>query len=362
MKIILYLARKYVKLDSHTVLPVISISIGIAFLMVVVSIIDGFDAQLIENLTSVGPDILLQGEFNENSLKLLKDYNAYLYNREEGIIFNPKYSTYSGVQINILPKSYIDKYYGSSYTFMIGDALSKKLKLSTLDSVYLYVPNGNIENISPDIYQIGKIFKTGIYQYDLLNVVIEKDLQYAPFVFIKLNNPMNAEKDKNKIKRLFPFAQVFTWMDMNENIIKSLNLESIVVFLIIAFTLLLSGFGISNSLFQRVYEKRRDMGILFSMGFSKKDIANLIIFEGILIWFIGSLFGFFGGILLEFVINNMNIHLPSNIYYVTKVPVIFSLSKSLMIILFSFVVTLLASLFPAMKAFKEDPIDLIRFE
>ncbi len=363
MKLIFYLAKKYVKVDSHTILPILAITIGIAFLIVVVSVISGFDSQLIKNLTSVGPDILLKGNFSQDSLNLLKGYNAFLYDRKQGIIYNPVNSVYSGVQINIFSKKYMERIYHTSASFLIGDALSNKLKAGELNTIYLYIPNGlNIKNISPDIFQIGGVFKTGIYQYDLLNVVLSKDLQYSPYIFIKLKNPMNALKYKKIIEKIFPFSQVYTWMDMNENIIKSLNLESLVVFLIVLFTLLLSGFGISNSLLQRIYERKRDMGILFSLGFSKKSFMYLVIFEGLIMWLIGAMMGISLGILLNFLIANLNINLPSNIYYVTNVPVSINVSKIMFILIFSFIITFFSSLIPAIKASKQDPINLIRFE
>jgi lipoprotein-releasing system permease protein len=363
MKNILYLAKKYVKLDSHTILPILAITIGIGFLIVVVSIISGFDHELIKNLTSVGPDILLKGNFSKGSLKELKSYNAFLYDRKEGVIYNPENSLYSGVQVNYFSKKYVEKLYGSSFNFLIGDALSQKIKASNLSFLYLYIPNGSdLKDISPNIYQVGKIFKTGIYQYDLINVIVEKKLDYAPYIFIKLKDPMNALKEKEKIKKIFPFSQVYTWMDMNENIIQSLKIESMVVFLVILFTLLLSGFGISNSLIQRVYERRKDMGILFSFGFSKKDFMALIILESIIMWVIGALFGISLGFLLNFIVSHLNISLPSNIYYVTKVPILFDLKMTIFILIFSFLISLFSSIFPAIKASKLDPIELIRFE
>jgi lipoprotein-releasing system permease protein len=363
MKTVFYLAKKYVRFDSHTVLPVVAIAIGIAFLITVVSIIEGFDSELIKNLTSTGPDILIKGNFDSNSLKLLKDYKAFLYDRKQGIIYNPKNSSYSGVQINIFSKDYVKSLYHDSYKFMIGDALARKIMARSQDAIYLYVPNGlNISNISPDIYQIGKVFKTGIYQYDLFNVVISKDLAYAPYIFVKLRNPMKTPRVKIKIEKLFPFSQVYTWMDMNENIIKSLNLESIVVFLVILFTVILSGFGISNSLLQRVYERRKDMGILFSLGFSKRDFKRLVIIEAIMMWFIGAIIGVFLGLSLSMILRLVNITLPSNIYYVTNVPIVFNFFKIGEIVIFSFLVTFLSSLLPAIKASKQDPIELIRFE
>ncbi len=363
MKTIFYLAKKYVRFDSHTVLPVMAIAIGIALLIVVVSIIDGFDSELIKNLTSTGPDILIKGNFNSSALKLLKGYQAFLYDKKQGIIYNPKSSSYSGVIVNIFSKKYIDNLYHDSYKFLIGDALARKIMARSEDTIYLYIPNGsNISDISPDIYQIGKVFKTGIYQYDLFNVVISKDLVYAPYIFIKLKDPMKALRAKKKIERLFPFSQVYTWMDMNENIIKSLNLESVVVFLIILFTVILSGFGISNSLLQRVYERRKDMGILFSLGFSKNDFKKLVIVEALMMWFIGAVIGISLGISLSMILKFVNITLPSNIYYVTKVPIVFNFLKIFEIVIFSLLVTFLSSLLPAIKAAKQDPIELIRFE
>jgi lipoprotein-releasing system permease protein len=363
MKTIFYLAKKYVRFDSHTILPIAAIAIGIALLITVVSIIDGFDSELIKNLTSTGPDILIKGNFNSDSVRLLKDYQAFLYNREQGIIYNPKSSSYSGVVVNIFSKNYVNDLYHNSYKFLIGDALARKIMARSQDIIYLYIPNGsNISNISPDIYQIGKVFKTGIYQYDLFNVIISKDLTYAPYIFVKLKDPMKVLSVKKKIEKLFPFSQVYTWMDMNENIIKSLNLESVVVFLIILFTVVLSGFGISNSLLQRVYERRKDTGILFSLGFSKNDFKKLVIVEALMMWFIGAIIGVFLGLSLSMILKFINITLPSNIYYVTKVPIVFNFSKIFEIVLFSLLVTFLSSLLPAIKASKQDPIELIRFE
>ncbi|NLI10237.1 MAG: ABC transporter permease [Elusimicrobia bacterium] len=149
---------------------------------------------------------------------------------------------------------------------------------------------------------------------------------------------------------------------MNKNLFSALKLEKFMMSIILGLIIIVATFTIASNLLMTSVEKIKDIGILRAMGAGPGFIRKIFFYEGILIAVLGIFFGFVLGLSVSWFIKTHElIKLPADIYYVTKVPVEIKISDLAWTALASFVLCLLAAVFPAYRASKINPIEAIRY-
>jgi len=153
------------------------------------------------------------------------------------------------------------------------------------------------------------------------------------------------------------------WMQKNRNLFSALKLEKIVMFIILVLIVTVAAFNIISTLIMVVMEKTKDIAILMSMGATRRTISRIFAFEGLIIGIAGTILGTLLGALLCYVLSKYKfIRLPSDVYYITTLPVNLEWSTVLLIMFSSITICFLATVYPATQAARVDPAEAIRYE
>jgi lipoprotein-releasing system permease protein len=161
------------------------------------------------------------------------------------------------------------------------------------------------------------------------------------------------------------------WMEMNRNLFSALKVEKVTMFIILVLIILVAAFNIISTLFMVVMDKAKDIAILKSMGATRGSIMQIFSMQGLIIGVCGTVLGCIGGFIMVPNLNNIvdlvekifGIEVfPPDVYYLDALPSQIQWFDSFLIVVFSIVICFLASLYPAWRASRQDPVDGLRYE
>ncbi len=159
----------------------------------------------------------------------------------------------------------------------------------------------------------------------------------------------------------FPY-EARDWMQMNRNVFIALRLEKLVYFLVLSLMLVVAGFSILATLIMVVMEKRKDIAILKSMGATDGSIARIFVLKGLVIGLFGAILGNVGGLSISWLISKYKLPLPHGVFFVQTVPVVIVPEYFAAVTVAAFVVCFLVTLYPASRASRVAPVDVMRYE
>ena len=186
-----------------------------------------------------------------------------------------------------------------------------------------------------------------------------------------MNTPSNIDEEKIKIQKIFKNEFVYSWADMNSSLFSALKVERNVMFIILSLIIIVAAFNIISGLTILVKNKTRDIAILKSIGVLNKSIVKIFFLVGVIIGTTATLFGIFLGIIFSLYIENFREFLsstfdislfPEEIYFLSTIPSEINVKSILIISLCSMVITIIVSIFPAIKASKLDPVKGLKYE
>lgn len=244
---------------------------------------------------------------------------------------------------------------------LVGKRLAEELSLHPGDRAKLVLPGGNLH----DLWVRG-VIDSGMNQVDAQTILVSlrfarRALGYREGVshmFLACDDPEQADRVASDIETRTGLPAE-SWMDSHQTLLKAMELERRAMLVIIALTLMVAGFGVSNVLTLMVYEKHRDVGILRSMGAGAGTILATFLLQGVVIGCLGIAFGSAGSLLLGKALDTWPIQLPGDIYYAETLPVRFSWEEFAAIAFLSLVVTALAGLPSARRALAVDPVEVV---
>ena len=381
-------------LNVISIFSFIGISLGVAVLIIVMSVMNGFRTELINKIVGFNAHAVVKPYDKPLDLTSDKDFaKGVVSNDGEAVIF------YDNSTKGILLKGYLendfknleisnnDKFFGSKNlnenTISIGRDLSNILGLDIGDEVSITSPSG-VQTLIGSLpkqtsFLIISIFESGLSEYDeniayinlkTLEEFFDKDSndRFREYYF---NDPKNIEYHKKNLMSLFPDAFIYTWADMNSSLFSALKVERNVMFIILSLIIIVAAFNIISGLTILVKNKTRDIAILKSIGVLNKSIIKIFFLVGVIIGTSATIFGIFLGITFSLYIENFrqflsstfNITLfPEEIYFLSKMPSEINISSILLISICSILMTILVSIFPAFKAAKMDPIKSLKYE
>lgn len=178
---------------------------------------------------------------------------------------------------------------------------------------------------------------------------------------VKDVNESRQIADRIQLQLGFPYLTE-DWTRLWPNLFSALQLEKTVYFLVLLLMVLIGAFNIISTLVMVVMEKRKDIAILMSMGATRASIRKIFLLKGLIIGVVGTTLGLLLGLLVCTLIAQYRFELPKDVFLISTVPVRIYLSNFMIVTVSSFIVCLLASLYPARQAAKLDPVEIIRYE
>lgn len=384
-----FIAKKHIfEKKKQSLIGILGIMIGITVLMVSIGIANGLDKNMISSILSMGSHVsVVEVEREDDYKNLVSKFEKI--DGVKGVI--PKVSTQgiikytgvygthiSGVRVDGIDFEKAEKglelknkiVYGSmdlqkKNTILIGKELFNQLGAEIGDKITLV----SAENQELPLV-IGGVFESGYYEYDVNMVIIPLAIaQYLLYLDendvtsleVTLYNPYKAEEVADKIFNKYGFLSR-TWGDQNRNLLSALALEKTVMIVVFSLIVIIAGFVVWVIMNMLVREKIKDIGIMRAMGFSKKIIMRIFLFEGMALGVVGITLGTLLSLGILWYVENYSISGITNIYYLTKIPVELSLKEILTIILVNVIIIFLSSVFPAYRAGKMETMEALRHE
>jgi len=228
-------------------------------------------------------------------------------------------------------------------------------------------------------FMVTSIFESGLAEFDnnviFLNLNTLEEFSNLSAedrnLEIYLKNPKNIEEQKNLIQKNYPNDLVFTWADMNRSLFSALKVERNVMFIILSLIIIVAAFNIISGLTILVKNKTRDIAILKSIGVLNKSIIKIFFLVGVIIGSTATIFGIVIGITFSYYVENLRVFLsetfdltlfPEEIYFLSTMPSEINFNSIFLISICSIFITILVSIFPAIKAAKLDPVKSLKYE
>ena len=267
---------------------------------------------------------------------------------------------------------------------ILGKELAHRLRVQRGDTVSMISPASRVTpmGLVPKIklFQVVGFFESGMFEYDsnLAFISIHAAQQFFSMkgkvsgIEIQVKDIEKADQVAKEIQDNLGFPYYARdWMRMNKNLFSALRLEKIVMFIILILIILVAAFNIVSTLFMVVMEKSKEIAILKSMGATRTSIMKIFSFQGLIIGVTGTVIGCIGGFsivpnlneIVGFIENLFGITaFPSDVYYLDKLPSEIQYFDSFIIVIFSILICFLASLYPAWRASRMDPVEGLRYE
>ena len=387
-------------LNVISIFSFIGISLGVAVLIIVMSVMNGFRTELVEKIVGFNAHTVIKpyekaidkNLFKNEQLKNLSKIFVYS-NSGEGVLISKDYT--KGLLLRgYLPDDFKKLSIVKNSNFLgnkklnpshisIGKELSFNFNIKIGDKILIMSPTG-VQTIVGNLpkqktYIVDSIFDSEIADFDQ-NVAFINLRDLENFFELKsdnrnleiyLKNPKKIESIKKKLEIIFEDYYVYTWSDLNKSLFSALKVERNVMFIILSLIIIVAAFNIISGLTILVKNKTREIAILKSIGVLNKSISKIFFMVGFLIGSIATLFGIILGVLFsiyvenirEFLSNVFDINLfPEEIYFLSKMPSEINLNLILLIAVCSIVITSIVSIYPALKASQMNTAKALKYE
>ena len=379
----------------------LGIMLGVAILIIVMSVMNGFKTDLTKKILGLNPHIVIQPnsfEIDDTYIaKLKNDFKNISLSRSfsgEGIIIsndNAKGVILKGVNKNenkII--EFFEKFTSkgdlknfNSNNVFVGSELAFNLNLkegdslSIMSSAFVATPLGSLPK--QEIFKVAGIFNTGFLEFDqnviFLNIqdvlsIFDKN-QKDQNIEIYLEDPLKANFIKNKIQNIDQNYFIYTWSDLNKSLFSALKVERNVMFIILSLIIIVAAFNIISGLTILIKNKTKEIAILKTLGLSNQSIKKTFFLTGLTIGFLATISGIILGTLFSLNIEKLRIFLstvfsfeifPSDIYFLDQLPSEINFSSVFIIFFISIFISALASYLPAMRISKMSTFRALRYE
>jgi lipoprotein-releasing system permease protein len=372
-----------------SLISMLGIALGVAALIVVLSVMNGFQEELRSRILGVAAHIQITGADNTltdwrtaaaEAARHPQVLAAAPYVMAQGLLSFDQ--TVQGAIIRgILPAEEagvseiashmkdgrLDDLRPGEFGIVLGSELARALGARRGDKVVLIAPQGQVTpaGVMPRLkqFRVTGIFEVGMYEYDnglaLIHMQDAQKLYQAPRVSRELTRMLTMD------------AYITDWTRQHANFFRAVQIEKNVMFIILLLIVAVAAFNIVSTLVMAVTDKQADIAILRTLGASPASILKIFIVQGALIGFIGTLIGVVGGVLLAL---NVSVVVPAiehtfgiqflakDVYYISELPSKLEMHDVSVIVVVSLVLSLLATLYPSYRASRTNPAEALRYE
>ena len=379
----------------------LGIMLGVAILIIVMSVMNGFKNDLTKKILGLNPHIVIQ----PNSFVIDNNYISLLKNKFKDISISKSFSgegivisdnNAKGVILKGINKNekksieFLNKYITSGDVkafnknqVFIGTELAYNLELKVGDNInlmssaFVATPLGSLPK--QESYKIAGTFNTGFLEFDQNIVFLEIEDALSIFnkdtkdqnIEIYLKNPLEANSFKKKLNEINANYFIYTWADLNKSFFSALKVERNVMFIILTLIVIVAAFNIISGLTILIKNKTKEIAILKTLGLSNNSIKKSFFLTGFTIGFFATISGIIFGVIFSYYIENIRIILssvfnleifPSDIYFLEKLPSEISFTSILIIFVLSLVVSAIASYLPASSISKMKTFRALKYE
>jgi len=379
----------------------IAIAIGIASIIIVLSVMNGFESEIHKRIVNVEPHITIK---STNPV----DYNP-LENLDLGFIQGKKVvfpsleskgimefnGLTSGVNLKGIDLSNSDGLNAEQYgqlniselkpsKIIIGKSLAYRMGVNIGDQIIIRIPNfkdfTSITVANSKSYQVIDIVEFGLSKYDAtLALLPMNELRISMGSIaalnswsIRLDNPYQASEYIQRIESAINDDQIVVsdWSNTNKPLFKAIMIEKTIMSVLIFLVVLIAMFNIMVMISMTVDDKEKDIAILRTIGFTSHDISQIFFLQGIM----NATVGIVLGIILAFLgLNNLQTietfisvmfgfdFFPDGLYYISSMPYLIRMGDVVIISISALLISFLSCYLPALKASKQDPVSIIRF-
>ena len=404
----LFIALRYLKgkhktapISFHTVISIAGVAVGVMTLIVVLSVMSGFEDDLKHKILGTNSPIIVTS-FDEKGMTNYRDtmgklakvphvvsttpfiYNEVMLTSPSGVsgIILKGIDTQTEGSVTDLGRNMVKGKVadltktGALPGIILGKELATILAAAKGDKVSVVSPFGTMTpmGLAPKMkeFEVRGVFDSGMYEYDSKMAYISIPEAQGFFgigdsvtgVEVKIDDLNRSSEMAKEIqdKLGFPF-RARDWLQMNRNLFSALKLEKITMFVILVLIILVASFNIVSTLIMIVMEKAREIAILKSMGATNRGVMKIFMIDGTFIGVVGTFIGAVGGYALCMVLANTHlISLPSDVYYIDHLPVRMDPVEILVVSGAAIGISFLATLYPSWQAARLDPVEVLRYE
>lgn len=404
----LFLGMKYLKakrkqrfISVITVISILGVMVGVMALVVVLSVMNGFRADLMSKILGVNSHLLvlsLTGPFS--------DYQeaAEKVDKVEGVIASTPF-IYTQVMINnsgavsgAVLRGVDPESAGAVVTFksmikdgsitslgkkidgippiIIGVELAKQIGAHPGSVITVISPEGRLTPLgrTPNTrrFKVAALFDSGMYEYDASMIYISlKEAQdflalgdKVTGLEVRVEDVYKSDKISRKVQKVLGYPYwTKDWKVMNRSLFSALKLEKLTMFVILSMIVLVGALNIISTLVMVVMEKTRDVAILRAMGASARSIMTIFMFQGLLVGVVGTFAGLVSGLgLCQLLAKYKFIDLPADVYYISTLPVQVEVADVSFVAAAAVVISFLATLYPSWYASRLNPVESFRYE
>lgn len=403
-----YLAskRKEGFISVTAIFSFLGIMIGVATLIIVMSVMNGFRHDLIERILGINSHLTIYAGDNsiidfDDIVKNLKSKKSIKYVNpivESQAMISGKQKSAGGlikgikladiknkdlIANNILAGSLSS--INDKNSVLVGAQLAQNLNLRVGSNIKLVSAktNDSILGAVPRVktYRVGAVFESGMYEYDATTIFMNFKMAQTHFVirdkasaieiFVDdVNNLDVAKQEIFEVIKNYDNLYYVDWQQSNASFIEALKIESVVMFLILTLIILVAAFNIISSMIMLVKDKNKNIALLRTLGMQKQEIMRIFLICGSMIGFVGTFFGFVIGVLFSANINSIKEFIEGltgttlfnpAIYFLSNLPSKILVSDVVLIVLMSLLISFLATLYPAYRASKSQPAEILRY-
>jgi len=407
LKISYFIAKRYLfskrKLNFISVITAISVTgvtIGVAALIIVLSVFNGFQLRVFATLVGFDPHIRIESDTNLNEEEV-NHITEIL--KQEGIKNHAPYTLNKAMlssetankvmYIKGVEEEEIDKVSGVREVIKIGkfnlkdeidfggivlgSILADQMRTIQGDTLTLLSPVGLESALTQFVQPLTKEFKiNGIYEsenrdydskYAYISIKNAQDLfnlgNKISGIEIRLDDINNSDRVKEKLeKALGEKYTILTWYDLHQDFYSIIKIERLAAFIILSLIIVVASFNILGSLTMTVLEKKRDIGILRAMGATKQEITRIFLFEGVIVGIIGMFFGTLTGLAVTLIQKEYAIYKVISGSQQIALPIAYRATDFIFIPLAALLLCTIAALYPTYRASKLNPVESIRWE